>query len=91
VAADDPDRGQPDLAGLVARRTKEYLRLWEGAATKLRSSSYRSEDLLEDWFAFLGIAARDMTAAATLCWRPAAWTGRGPDAEPDDGQPDEAR
>jgi hypothetical protein len=60
--------GQPDLAGMVARRMGEYGELWEGAATKLRGSSYRSEDLLDDWFRFWGKAVRDMTAGPALLW-----------------------
>jgi hypothetical protein len=60
--------GQPDLAGMVARRIREYGELWEGAAAKLRDSSYRSEDLLDDWFRFWGKAVRDMTAGPALLW-----------------------
>jgi hypothetical protein len=60
--------GQPDLAGMVARRMREYGELWEGAAAKLRGSSYRSEDLLDDWFRFWGKAVRDMTAGPALLW-----------------------
>jgi hypothetical protein len=60
--------GQPDLAGMVARRIREYGELWEGAAAKLRNSSYRSEDLLDDWFRFWGKAVRDMTAGPALLW-----------------------
>ena len=60
--------GQPDLAGMVARRIREYGELWEGAAAKLRDSSYRSEDLLDDWFRFWGKAVRDMTAGSALLW-----------------------
>jgi len=53
---------------LVARRLQEYGELWEGAAAKLRNSSYRSEDLLDDWFTFWGKAVRDMTAGPALLW-----------------------
>jgi hypothetical protein len=60
--------GQPDLAGMVARRMREYGELWEGAAAKLRDSSYRSEDLLDDWFRLWGKAVRDMTAGPALLW-----------------------
>lgn len=68
--------GRPDLAGLVTRRLEEYVALWEGAATKLRDSSYRSEDLLDDWFRFWGKAVRDMTAGSALLW--GAGTGTTP-------------
>jgi hypothetical protein len=60
--------GQPDLIGLVTRRLEEYVQLWEGAASRLRDSSYRSEHLLDDWFRFWGNAVRDMTAGAALLW-----------------------
>jgi hypothetical protein len=69
---------QPDLAGMVARRIQEYGELWEGAAAKLRNSSYRSEDLLDDWFRFWGKAVRDMTAGPALLW------GMGTAPRPDD-------
>jgi hypothetical protein len=59
--------GEP-TAGMVARRLREYGELWEGAAAKLRDSSYRSEDLLDDWFRFWGKAVRDMTAGPALLW-----------------------
>jgi hypothetical protein len=71
------DSGQ-DIGRLVAQRLAGYIELWEGAATRLTGSTYRSEHLLDDWFRFCGMAARDMTAGAALVWgasRPAA----GPD------------
>jgi hypothetical protein len=55
-------------SGMLARRIREYGELWEGAAAKLRDSSYRSEDLLDDWFRFWGKAVRDMTAGPALLW-----------------------
>lgn len=55
-------------SGMLARRMREYGELWEGAAAKLRDSSYRSEDLLDDWFRFWGKAVRDMTAGPALLW-----------------------
>jgi hypothetical protein len=55
-------------AGMASRRLREYGELWEGAAAKLRDSSYRSEDLLDDWFRFWGKAVRDMTASSALLW-----------------------
>jgi uncharacterized heparinase superfamily protein len=53
---------------MLARRMREYGELSEGAAAKLRDSSYRSEDLLDDWFRFWGKAVRDMTAGTALLW-----------------------
>jgi hypothetical protein len=71
VKADRPDGSQDgwrDLVRLTTERTEEYVQLWEGAAAKLADSSYRSEDLLDDWFKFWGKAMRDMTAGAALLW-----------------------
>jgi len=52
----------------MSRRAAEYLRLWEGSAAKFSAASYRSEDLLDDWFKFCGNATRDITAGVTLFW-----------------------
>jgi hypothetical protein len=74
-ASDKTPDGEPDIGLLLSRRLAEYLELWEGAATRMSSSTYRSEHLLDDWFRFCGMAARDMTAGAALMWgatRPAA-------------------
>jgi hypothetical protein len=57
-----PGRVGPDPAGRVAR----YADLWAAASAKLAAGSYRSEDLVDDWFAWLGLAAKDATAALTL-------------------------
>jgi hypothetical protein len=71
VKADRPggsDDEWRDLVRLATLRMEEYAQLWEGAAAKLRDSSYRSEDLLDDWFKFWGKAARDVTAAGAFWW-----------------------
>ena len=65
---DDSHEGWPDLVRLATARTQEYVQLWEGAAAKLKDSSYRSEDLIDDWFSFWGKAIRDTTAGAALLW-----------------------
>jgi hypothetical protein len=65
---DDSQDGWRDLVRLATARTEEYVQLWEGAAAKFKDSSYRSEDLLDDWFSFCGKAIRDMTAGAALLW-----------------------
>jgi hypothetical protein len=65
---DDSHDGWPDLVRLATARTQEYVQLWEGAAAKLKDSSYRSEDLIDDWFSFWGKAIRDTTAGAALLW-----------------------
>jgi hypothetical protein len=65
---DDSQDGWRDLVRLATARTEEYVQLWEGAAAKLKDSSYRSEDLIDDWFSFWGKAIRDTTAGAALLW-----------------------
>lgn len=85
MAGDPSDRtrdGDPDVGRLLARRLAEYAELWEGAATRLTSSSYRSEHLLEDWFRFCGMAARDVTAGAALVWGAARPASRPDQPEP---------
>ena len=76
VADEAPGDGEPDVPRMMLRRAQEYGELWEGAAAKLRDSSYRSEDLLDDWFRFWGKAVRDMTAGSALLW--GAGTGTTP-------------
>jgi hypothetical protein len=46
-----------------------YVELWQGATRKLSEGTYRSDDLLDDWFRWCGMVARDTTAAATLLFR----------------------
>jgi hypothetical protein len=89
-AREAPGDGQPDLAGMVARRLREYGDLWDGAAAKLRDSSYRSEDLIDDWFRFWGKAVRDMTAGPALLWGVGTGPAGRPDAAKDQGEETEA-
>ena len=58
----------PDLERLLASRAAEYLQLWQRAATKFGTGSYRSADLIDDWFSWYGMAVRDVTAATALLW-----------------------
>src|SRR5215211_6431184 len=69
-----PGPAVADEARMLQQRAQEYGDLWEGAAAKLRDSSYRSEDLLDDWFRFWGKAVRDMTAGSALLWGAGAGT-----------------
>lgn len=78
--------GPPDTPRMVNRRLQAYGELWEGAATKLRDSSYRSQDLLDDWFSFWGRAVRDMTAGTALLWGAGPGRAREQRPQPDDGQ-----
>lgn len=52
----------------ILGRANEYRTLAESAQAKFRASSYRSEDLVDDWFTVSAKAARDVTAAATFFW-----------------------
>jgi hypothetical protein len=78
-APDRPRRPSPgrDPAGRVAR----YADLWASASAKLATGSYRSEDLVDDWFAWLGFAAKDATAALTTL------AGSGGETDPPDHEP----
>jgi hypothetical protein len=65
---------QPDLERLIARRAAEYLQLWQRAATKFSTSSYRSADLIDDCFSWYRMAVRDATAASAWLWT-SSWNG----------------
>jgi hypothetical protein len=94
VRADGPggsEDGWRDLVRLATSRMEEYAQLWEGAAAKLRDSSYRSEDLLDDWFKFWGKAVRDVTAAGAFWWAASTRDAPGRTAARDDGRGDGGR
>ena len=80
-----------DLVRLATLRMEEYAQLWEGAAAKLRDSSYRSEDLLDDWFKFWGKAVRDVTAAGAFWWTASTRDVPGRTAARDDRRGDSGR
>ena len=86
VADEAPGDGELDPPRMMLRRAQEYSELWEGAAAKLRDSSYRSEDLLDDWFRFWGKAVRDMTAGSALLWGAGAGTTPQPSERPQQDQ-----
>jgi hypothetical protein len=73
---DDAQDDGPDVGRLLARRLAEYVDLWESAATKLTTGTYRSEDLVDDWFRWWGKAARDVTAGTALIWGTATTAAR---------------
>jgi hypothetical protein len=65
--ADQGNATEPeDLAALVGSRLTRYVDLWESASAKLSTGSYHADDLVDDWFRWLGMASRDTAAAATL-------------------------
>jgi len=81
--ARDPD----DLAALVGSRLGNYVDLWESANAKLSSGDYHADDLVDDWFRWLGLASRDTAAAATLVlggMASAAGQGDGPGTPEDE-------
>lgn len=86
---DDSQDGWRDLVRLATARTEEYVQLWEGAAAKLKNSTYRSEDLIDDWFSFWGKAIRDTTAGAALLWTGGVRDARGR-AATRDGRPEDS-
>jgi len=81
---DGSQDGWPDLVRLATGRMEEYAQLWEGAAAKFSDSSYRSEDLIDDWFKLWGKAIRDMTAGAALLWTAGVRDALGRTAKQDD-------
>ncbi len=56
----------PDAATLFRQRIAQYGELWNGARAKLAAGDYHAEDLVDDWFRWWGMAARDATAAVAL-------------------------
>jgi hypothetical protein len=82
----DAPGGRP-LTDLAGERLAGYVDLWQRAGEKLSAGTYRSEDLVDDWFRWVGMVARDATAAATVvaggaATRAASPAG-GPPPEPD--------
>jgi hypothetical protein len=63
-----------DLSSLWGRRLNEYVEVWDRGVSKLLSSSYHAEDLLDDWFSLWGKAVRDSTTAMAATWQ--AFGGR---------------
>lgn len=63
--------GPDDLRPLVGQRMTQYVALWEEASAKLAAGTYRSEDLVSDWFRWMGLAARDATATWAVALRSA--------------------
>jgi hypothetical protein len=70
VSRDEP--GPEDLAAFVGKRLARYVELWDSANSKLSTGRYHAEDLVDDWFRWVGLVAKDTTAAATLILRAAS-------------------
>ena len=88
---DGSQDGWPELVRLATGRMEEYAQLWEGAAAKFSDSSYRSEDLIDDWFKLWGKAIRDMTAGAAVLWTAGMRDAQGRTATRDDRPGDGGR
>ena len=74
--SDDEARPE-DLNAFVSARLARYTELWDAASSKLSTSSYHAEDLVDDWFRWVGLVAQDTTAAATLILRAASGAASG--------------
>ena len=55
-----------DVAELLGERLNRYTELWDSANAKLSAGTYHAEDLIDDWFRWVGLVARDATATAAL-------------------------
>lgn len=69
MSSDEPPE---DLAAFVGGRLARYVELWDVASSKLAKGSYHADDLVDDWFRWVGLVAQDTTAATTLILRAAS-------------------
>ena len=60
------DGSRADAGDLLGPRMAQYVDLWESAQAKLTAGDYHAEDLVEDWFRWMGLVARDATAAVVV-------------------------
>lgn len=58
--------GTDDVAEVLRERLHRYVDLWESASAKLSAGTYHADDLVDDWFRWVGLVARDATATAAL-------------------------
>jgi hypothetical protein len=70
--ARDPD----DFTAFLGERLTRYVDLWGSASGKLSAGDYHAEDLVDDWFRWVGMVARDATATATFIVRGASGADR---------------
>jgi hypothetical protein len=61
-AASDAD----DIAELLGERLERSVDLWNSASAELSAGTYHAEDLVDDWFRWVGLVSRDATATAAL-------------------------
>lgn len=79
-----------DLTRLMGSRLAQYRDLWESANAKLSDGTYHAEDLVDDWFRWLGMAARDATAAATVLFGGVPGGGSSPSSSTSPSSPSSA-
>ena len=58
--------GVDDVAELLGERLQRYVDLWGSTSAKLSAGTYHAEDLVDDWFRWVGLVSRDATATAAL-------------------------
>jgi hypothetical protein len=58
--------GADDIAGLLGERLQRYVDLWNSANAKLSAGTYHADDLVDDWFRWVGLVSRDATATAAV-------------------------
>jgi hypothetical protein len=61
--------GPDGLDALVSARLARYVDLWSSAGAKLAAGDYHADDLVDDWFRWVGLVAQDTTAAVTVIVR----------------------
>ena len=64
MTGDSP--GVNDVAELLGERLQRYVDLWSSASDKLSAGTYHADDLVDDWFRWVGLVSRDATATAAL-------------------------
>jgi hypothetical protein len=64
--SDDDGSGTTDPRAFAGERMAQYADLWRSATGKLTRGDYHAEDLVDDWFRWVGMVARDTTAAVSL-------------------------
>lgn len=62
----DDGSGTPDPRALAGERLGQHADLWRSATAKLTRGDYHADDLVDDWFRWVGMVARDTTAAASI-------------------------
>jgi hypothetical protein len=75
--------GADDVAELLGERLQRYVDVWESASAKLSAGTYHADDLVDDWFRWVGLVARDATATAALILAAARDRASAPGSKPE--------